>query len=407
MNQGTVKAPEGRVGMPDWPAIDLGDICTLANGNAYRETDWSDSGVPIIRIQNLNDEAKPFNYWNGPLGNRVLVKDGDVLLAWSGTPGTSFGAHLWRRGQGLLNQHIFRVDLDTSRVDPQWAVYTINDQLDHLIRKAHGAVGLSHVTRREVESLRIPLPALAEQKRIVAILNRQMAAVDKARIAAEYQASLAFGICRRHLLSTFGEIAQSAPKTHPLEEVAQLLPSKSISTIGEATVEAVTTACLTEGGFDRRGVKTAQMAAKDVPDCVLSPGEILVARSNTPELMGRAAMFPGDDHPIVASDLTIRVQAGDRLLPEFLAAYLSYLYVSGYWLERSGGASGTMKKITRTQIAALPVPVPAIEAQRPVAAKMKDVFGAVSEVLRAIDENISAISALPSSLLRRAFSGGL
>ena len=38
---------------------------------------------------------------------------------------------------------------------------------------------------------------------------------------------------------------------------------------------------------------------------------------------------------------------------------------------------------------------------------MKDVFGAVSEVLRAIDENIAAISALPSALLRRAFSGGL
>ena len=338
-------------------------------------------------------------------GSRVLP--GDVLL---NITGASIGRACVVPAEvcpANVNQHVSIIRCKDA-LNPQFlSYYLATSEFQRFVVDSQAGATRQALTKEQIENFNIPVPEISEQKRIAAILNKQMAAVDKARIAAEYQASLASRICHRHLLSTFGEMAQSAPKTHPLEEVAHFLPSKSISTIGEATVEAVTTACLTEGGFDRRGVKTAQMAAKDVPDCVLSPGEILVARSNTPELVGRAAMFPGDDHPIVASDLTIRVQAGDRLLPEFLAGYLSYLYASGYWLKRSGGASGTMKKITRTQIAALPVPVPAIEAQRPVAAKMKDVFGAVSEVLRAIDENIAAISALPSALLRRAFSGGL
>ncbi len=170
-----------------WPREQLGSVCRLVNGNAYSDTDWSPTGVPIIRIQNLNNEAKPFNYWAGSLDNRVIVRDGDVLLAWSGTPGTSFGTHRWRRGLGVLNQHIFRVDLDTARLDSDWAVIAINEQLDLLIGQAHGAVGLRHVTKRECQELEIALPPLAEQQRVGSRLREQFAEIERARAAAEIQ----------------------------------------------------------------------------------------------------------------------------------------------------------------------------------------------------------------------------
>jgi type I restriction enzyme S subunit len=120
----------------------------------------------------LNGVERPFNYWNGPIDRQVEVKDGDVLLAWSGTPGTSFGVHIWNRGPGILNQHIFRVDLDASKVTPRWFMYVVNGQLSKLIAKAHGGVGLQHVTRPMVDSLEIPLPPLDEQRRIAAILDK-------------------------------------------------------------------------------------------------------------------------------------------------------------------------------------------------------------------------------------------
>lgn len=154
--------------------ISLGEICDLVNGDAYNESMWSTEGVPIIRIQNLNNANKPFNYWAGALTDRVVVTDGDVLLAWSGTPGTSFGAHRWNRGIGVLNQHIFRVDFDHERFDPDWTVFAINEQLSHLIGKAHGAVGLSHVTRRECDGMLIWMPALPVQRRIASQLKAQL-----------------------------------------------------------------------------------------------------------------------------------------------------------------------------------------------------------------------------------------
>ena len=90
------------------------------------------------------------------------------------------------------------------------------------------------------------------------------------------------------------------------------------------------------------------MLSCDAADSIVQPGEILIARSNTPELVGRVAMFNGEAAGAVASDLTIRIWAGEDVHGEFLARYLSALYVSGYWRDRAGGVSGSMKKITRS-----------------------------------------------------------
>jgi len=164
-----------------WENITFGSICNLVNGKAFQPSDWSTSGVPIIRIQNLNEADKPFNYWAGSFENQVLVKAGDLLLAWSGTPGTSFGAHIWYGPDSVLNQHIFRCDIDRKRVTPEWVKFAVNVQLNQLIQLSHGGVGLKHVTRKVVEELKIPLPSLEEQKRITDILDRAEALRAKRR----------------------------------------------------------------------------------------------------------------------------------------------------------------------------------------------------------------------------------
>src|ERR1035437_8395614 len=109
--------------------VPLGELFNLVNGDPYKPTDWSLTGAPIIRIKNLNNPSKPYNYWAGPVSGRVTVKQGDLLLAWSGTPGTSLGAHVWWGGDAVLNQHIFRLDAISDSVDPDWAHITLNHRI--------------------------------------------------------------------------------------------------------------------------------------------------------------------------------------------------------------------------------------------------------------------------------------
>jgi type I restriction enzyme S subunit len=261
------------------------------------------------------------------------------------------------------------------------------------------------LTKDLIEGFQIPLPPVEEQRRIAAILNEQIAAVERARAAAEAQLEAAKALPAAYLRAVFSSTEAQQWTTRRLGDVSKLLPSKSIATDGDAEVQAVTTACLSEGGFLTIGMKTARMWSKDVVECTVARGEILIARSNTPELVGRVAMFPGEPKGAVASDLTIRIWPSNEISSDFLTAYLSFLYQTGYWKERAGGASGSMKKVTREQILAQQIPAPAVAEQQIVAAMLNDKMASAERVRKAIEEELDRINKLPAALLRRAFSG--
>jgi len=170
--------PEG------WEYAPIGALCNLVNGRAFKPQEWSSSGLPIIRIQNLNYPEAKFNFFSGELESKHHVRAGDLLFAWSGTPGTSFGAHIWNRGDAALNQHIFKIEFSDSDIDRDFLRYAINQKLDELIGSAQGGVGLRHVTKGTFEKTEIAFPPLTEQVRIAAKLGELLAQVDtlKARV---------------------------------------------------------------------------------------------------------------------------------------------------------------------------------------------------------------------------------
>ena len=162
-----------------WKWVRIGDSMNLVNGRAFKPTDWSTSGLPIIRIQNLNNLNAPFNFCDFEVDEKFHIHDNDFLISWSGTPGTSFGAFIWNRGDAVLNQHIFRTELFGGAYQKVFLKYAINALLDEMIAQAHGAVGLQHITKGKLENLLIPLPPLAEQRRIVAKVDQLMALCDE------------------------------------------------------------------------------------------------------------------------------------------------------------------------------------------------------------------------------------
>src|SRR5574341_849407 len=188
---GTSEARGPRSLPSGWEWVPLGHLCRLVNGRAFKEDDWGDLGLPIIRRQNLNDPTKPFNHFDGQFSPRHAVRDGDVLISWSGTPGTSFGAFLWNRGNAILNQHIYRADVFDQQCLRPYFVYAVNLQLDDLIRRAQGDVGLRHITNGELEHVPLPIPyptfpkrSLEDQRELVERIDKLMDELRAARAIA-------------------------------------------------------------------------------------------------------------------------------------------------------------------------------------------------------------------------------
>ena len=160
----------------DWPMVSLGELCDLINGRAFKPEDWAESdsgGLPIVRIQNLNTPDSRFNYYTGEVRGRHIINEGQLLFSWSGSRGTSFGAHIWNDGKAVLNQHIFKVDFDRARATKMYLFHALNKAVAQVEENLHGGVGLVHITKGNLEKIQIPLPPLETQRQIVAGLEAE------------------------------------------------------------------------------------------------------------------------------------------------------------------------------------------------------------------------------------------
>lgn len=163
-----------------WQWAKLGEVAEYINGMAFKPSDWEQKGMPIIRIQNLNNENAPFNCFSGDVQKKYIVQRGDLLVAWS----ASLGVYIWKNDNAILNQHIFKVVANESKVTKEYLYYALDSVMEDIKGKTHGAT-MKHITRKNFVVIKMPLPPLVEQKRIVAMLNQRMAMVSRIEKKAE------------------------------------------------------------------------------------------------------------------------------------------------------------------------------------------------------------------------------
>ncbi len=156
-----------------WAAI--GDTGEYLNGLAFKPSDWGSVGLPIVRIQNLTNPEKPLNRTTRVVPDEYRIGNGDLLVSWSAT----LDAFIWRRGEALLNQHIFLVKPNESLVEKgllfHWLKMAIEDlqETEHL----HGST-MKHINRGPFMAHQLPLPPKAEQTRIVEKLEELLSDLD-------------------------------------------------------------------------------------------------------------------------------------------------------------------------------------------------------------------------------------
>ncbi|MBI5716614.1 MAG: restriction endonuclease subunit S [Burkholderiales bacterium] len=156
----------------EWGVRSIGQMFRLVNGCPFKPADWKQSGTPIIRIQNLNDPYAPFNFSQAPVPERNRVEPGDLLFAWSGTIGTSFGARVWAGPSGVLNQHIFKVHMDQEQITLPFSLLVFARVEEDIAKQAHGfKASFVHVKKSDLVKVDLPVPPVPEQRAIAAALS--------------------------------------------------------------------------------------------------------------------------------------------------------------------------------------------------------------------------------------------
>lgn len=443
--------PEG------WVESQIGELCTLINGKAFKPSDWTEHGLPIIRIQNLNKPEARFNYYDGDVEERFIVEDGELLFAWSGTPGTSFGAHIWRGGRAVLNQHIFRVRFDEGNLDKRFFRHAINQRLEELIRIAHGGVGLRHVTKGKFEATSVAIPPLAEQRRIVEKIEALTARSRRARAALEalpalldrYRASVLAAAFRGDLTKDWRETHSDKSGTAWADEMKALALKMRTSRRNKAllTDETSQTPSLPENwtvaplaslawhagygtsvkcDFEGNGppvlripnVAGAQINLDDLkrareqcfsPGDEVRQGDLLVVRTNgSRDLIGRGA--------VVAEDLPEQYYFASylirfRLVPDpDLVRWVNLLWqapqIRHVVLEHAASSAGQYN-VSLSELASFPVPIPPRDEARQIIRVCETALKAAAAQWSVMNQTADRLSTLDQSILAKAFRGEL
>lgn len=158
----------------EWKLATLKQIGTYINGYAFKPEDWTDSGKPIIRIQDLTGSMDSPNFYNGELDSKYLVSKGDILVSWAAT----LDAFIWEKEEGWLNQHIFKA-LPSCDVNYKFFYWLIKLAMENMNNDNKHGIVMQHVTTKVFGNFAVSIPSVNEQQKIADYLDKVCGEVDE------------------------------------------------------------------------------------------------------------------------------------------------------------------------------------------------------------------------------------
>ena len=144
----------------------LPEICTIQYGFPFDSSKFSDTdGVPLIRIR---DVVRGYSqtFTTEEYKKEYLVYEGDLLIGMDG----EFNIAKWGNIPALLNQRVCRL-IPTSEVDKDYLFYFMPNALKRIEQKTP-FVTVKHLSAKELNKVRVPLPPMEEQRKIAAQLDK-------------------------------------------------------------------------------------------------------------------------------------------------------------------------------------------------------------------------------------------
>ena len=174
----------------EWEAMRLSDVCTLINGRAYKQNELLSKGkYKILRVGNFftNDS---WYFSDMELDPNKYAYKGDLLYAWS----ASFGPRFWTGDKVIYHYHIWKI-CNLKGINQQ---YLLDYDASLLQRDTQGGT-MHHITKENMEKRFIPVPPLAEQRKIAEVLGVWDEAIEKQARLIEKLALRKRGLMQRLL----------------------------------------------------------------------------------------------------------------------------------------------------------------------------------------------------------------
>lgn len=404
--------------MINWDIVKLGDICEVITKGTTPTSlgfKFTDSGINFIKVESLTESGQIIPNKVAHIDSechealkRSQLKKNDILFSIAGALGRI----------GIVKEEILPANTNQAL-----AIIRLNDEskefVDYLAR-----FFTSHIVTEEIEKLRIgaaqqnlsltqlknlsvPIPPLPEQQRIVSILDRAFAAIDKAKANAEKNLQNAKELFESYLQGVFENQGEgweekklkeigltqtgNTPKTSEKENYGDYIPfikpaDVDYTGIGDLRYDNNR---LSEIGFKK--ARTMK-----------SGSTLMVCIGATIGKVGFA------EHDVTSNQQINSLTVNNEYHPKFFYYAMTSRVFQEKVLSAGKGAQATLPIINKSKWENLTIPFPILKSQQEYLTERFDALRSETQQLETLYQNkIAALDELKKSILQKAFQGEL
>lgn len=305
-------------------------------------------------------------------------------------------------GFGSTEFHVLRPDIRF--LLPEYVFYFVRQ---HWFREKAassfvGTGGLQRVPPSFFKRVKLPLPPLPEQQRIVDVLREANVLVQN-----QHQVLRQFdSLIQEHYRSQFKDYFSpqgllNATRIGEHLDSTQYGVSEAMSESGSHAVLRMNS-ITTNGWLDLSELKFIDLSVQDATTTELRDGDLLFNRTNSRELVGKCTIWRDTPGQFSFASYLVRLRLKPSLLPEFLWATLNSTY-GKYRLFNAAKQAVSMANVSPTDLARISIPLPSIDEQQSFASFVR----AVEHQRRRIIESAARMKTLQPALVLDALSGRL
>lgn len=325
-----------------------------------------------------------------------VLPEGSVLLSSRAPIG-----HVAINSVPMATNQGFKSLIPGPRVDAKYLYHWLRANTAHLQSLGNGAT-FKELSKKTVEHILVPLPAIDEQRRIAAILDYADALRAKRGQVLAHLDSLTQSIFR----DMFGD-PDDAPDEVSFGDVATLLAGRNLvhdDAAAASPFRVIKISAVTSGKFRPTESKPLPSDYNPPVAHLVQPGDLLMSRANTAALVGAVAYVRETPANLALPDKVWKFAwHDDRSVPLFYHALFGSPTMRRRISQLASGTGGSMKNISKANLEKLNLPKVDYARQEAFADRARAVASAQGEATRALREQ----SGLIASLRSRAFRGSL
>lgn len=392
----------------------LSEIAVLLNGYAFKSKNYVDAGIRIIRIANVQDgyimDEAPCFY---PIDTEEDIQKytlyaGDLLISLTGNVGR-VGVLPAGMLPAALNQRVCCLRIDESLVDRKYLFYYLRQYrfMRDCVKASKGVAQLN-LSTKWLADYEIFLPALSEQKRIVARIEELFSELDNG-VETLQKTKQQLAVYRQAVLkSAFCDIPTDKYKV--LRSVLSSSPQNGL--YKPKTAYGSGTRILRIDGFydgrisDDYDFKRLNLSESEIEQYQLNKGDLVINRVNSMPYLGKCALIRELPEATVYESNMMRMRFDDTIVdPEYVTYYLSS-FSGRKELTKNAKQAVNQASINQTDVGNALIPVPeSMEKQKSVVSAINASMSVCDSIENTVDTALQQAEAMRQSILKQAFEG--